>query len=80
VKTQCQAFAFTNWGQLVPLYAWDICDRILKLLKDHLEETSAAGESKVFYKKMKVGTFTRSCAFKAPLMTAGTVTCCSAAG
>ena len=31
----------------------DICDRILKLLRDHLEETSSAGESKVFYKKMK---------------------------
>ena len=31
----------------------DICDRILKLLKDHLEETSATGDSKVFYKKMK---------------------------
>merc|ERR1712216_1048950 len=31
----------------------DICDRILKLLRDHLEETSSSGESKVFYKKMK---------------------------
>ena len=31
----------------------DICDRVLRLLRDHLEETSAAGESKVFYKKMK---------------------------
>ena len=31
----------------------DICDRILKLLRDHLDETSSSGESKVFYKKMK---------------------------
>uniref|UniRef100_A0A6U0B1C9 14-3-3 domain-containing protein n=1 Tax=Ostreococcus mediterraneus TaxID=1486918 RepID=A0A6U0B1C9_9CHLO len=30
-----------------------ICTRILDLLKNHLEDRCAAGESKVFYKKMK---------------------------
>ena len=31
----------------------DICTRILDLLKNHLEDRCSAGESKVFYKKMK---------------------------
>ena len=31
----------------------EICNRILDLLKNHLEDRCSAGESKVFYKKMK---------------------------
>jgi 14-3-3 protein epsilon len=31
----------------------DICTKILDLLKNHLEDRCSAGESKVFYKKMK---------------------------
>ena len=42
----------------------DVCERVLKLLKDHLEEGSAAGESKVFYKKMKGDYFRYLAEFK----------------
>mmetsp|Transcript_2473 Transcript_2473/g.8597 ORF Transcript_2473/g.8597 Transcript_2473/m.8597 type:complete len:154 (+) Transcript_2473:609-1070(+) len=42
----------------------DVCERVLKLLKDHLEEGAAAGESKVFYKKMKGDYFRYLAEFK----------------
>ena len=42
----------------------DVCERVLRLLKEHLEETGSAGESRVFYKKMKGDYFRYLAEFK----------------
>ena len=42
----------------------DVCERVLRLLKEHLEETGSAGESRGFYKKMKGDYFRYLAEFK----------------